>query len=99
MIFDYSKFPYNNDNIIEIFSINNKLNIYLRDNIEEVLKDYSNPYLEPFKPKGGYEFTDKSNYNEGIKNDNLTINPNNWKNFSEKLRIIRFNDFVYLQSQ
>ena len=66
MIFDYSKFPYNNDNIIEIFSINNKLNIYLRDNIEEVLKDYSNPYLEPFKPKGGYEFTDKSNYNEGI---------------------------------
>jgi hypothetical protein len=34
MIFDYSKFPYNNDNIIEIFSINNKLNIYLRDNIE-----------------------------------------------------------------
>jgi len=41
MIFDYSKFPYNNDNIIEIFSINNKLNIYLRDNIEEVLKDYS----------------------------------------------------------
>jgi len=34
-----------------------------------------------------------------IKNDNLTINPNNWKNFSEKLRIIRFNDFVYLQSQ
>ena len=34
MIFDDSKFSYNNDNIIEIFSLNNKLNIYLRDNIE-----------------------------------------------------------------
>jgi hypothetical protein len=29
-----------------------------------------------------------------IKNDKLTINPNNWKNFSEKLRIIRFVDFI-----
>jgi len=146
MIFDDSKFSYNNDNIIEIFSLNIKLNIYLRDNIEEVLKDYSNPDLVPFKPKGGYEFTDKSNYNEGIgiyhthlnrlegklwvliwyfkennsnyydiifevmihptdnynqvlndiKNDKLTINPNTWKNFSEKLRIMRFKNFVYL---
>jgi hypothetical protein len=51
MIFDDSKFPYDNDNIIGIFSLNEKLNIYLRYNIEEVLKDYSNPDLEQFKPK------------------------------------------------
>ena len=143
MYFEGSNSFYNSENIISLLKINNKLNNNLLFNIEEVLKDYANPHLETFKPKGGYEFTDKSNYNEGfgiyhshltklegklwvlvwyfkennngyydiifevmihpkdynqvlndIKNDKLTINPNNWKNFSEKLRIIRFVDFI-----
>jgi len=145
-MFEIHNFGYNIDNINEIISLNTKLLLHLRKNINEVLIDYSNPNLGPFKPKGGYEFTDKSNYNEGIgiyhthlnrlegklwvliwyfkennsnyydiifevmihptdnynqvlndiKNDKLTINPNTWKNFSEKLRIMRFKNFVYL---
>jgi len=30
-----------------------------------------------------------------IKNDPLTLNPNTWKNFSEKI-ILRFNQFIRL---
>jgi hypothetical protein len=66
MYFEGSNSFYNSENIISLLKINNKLNNNLLFNIEEVLKDYANPHLETFKPKGGYEFTDKSNYNEGI---------------------------------
>ena len=143
-MFEIHNFGYNEDNLNEIISLNPKLLLHLRKNINEVLIDYSNPDLESYKPKDGYEFVDKSNHNQGIgiyhshltkledkiwvliwyfkenknnyydiifeamihptdnynqvlndiKDDNLTINPNTWKNFSEKLRIIRFNDFI-----
>ena len=145
-MFEIHNFGYNEDNLNEIISLNPKLLLHLRKNINEVLIDYSNPDLESYKPKDGYEFVDKSNHNQGIgiyhshltkledkiwvliwyfkenknnyydiifeamihptdnynqvlndiKDDNLTINPNTWKNFSEKLRIVRFNDFIYL---
>lgn len=65
MVFDVTNFGYNSENLKDIISINNKLNLSLRDNIEEILKDYQNPNLDKYKPKGGYEFIDKSN-NDGL---------------------------------
>ena len=145
MEFYESNFPHSDINIQKILNIDIKLNKDILYNIEEVLKDYSKPDLEEYKPKDGYEFIDKSNYNEGIgiyhshltkldgkiwvliwyfkennngyydiifetmihpmddyvqvlkdiKNDPLTLNPNTWKNFSEKI-ILRFNQFIRL---
>ena len=143
-MFDIYNFGYDKNNINEIISLNPKLLFHLQNNINEVLKNHSNPNLEKFKPKGGYEFVDKSNYNEGIgiyhshldridgklwvliwyfkenstnyfeiifevmihptddynqvltdiKNDPLTLNPNTWKNFLEKFKILlTFDDF------
>ena len=139
-----SGFPISDENINEILNVNENLNVDILFNVDEIMKDYSNPDLEQFKPKGGYEFTDKSNYNEGIgiyhshlkriegklwvliwylkenednyyntifevmphpmddyhtvlsdiKNDKLAINPNTWRNFSEKFKISRFLDFI-----
>jgi len=144
-MFEIYNFGYDKDNLNEIISLNPKLLLHLRKNINEILKDYINPNLEQYKPKDGYEFIDKSNYNQGIgiyhshltkldgkiwvliwylkennnnyydiifetmihpmddyvqvlkdiKNDPLTLNPNTWKNFSEKI-ILRFNQFIRL---
>ena len=145
MEFDGSNFFHSNENVYKILNINEKLNKDIFFNIKEVLKDYSNPNLDQYKPKDGYEFIDKPNYNQGIgiyhthltkldgkiwvliwyfkennngyydiifevmihpmdnynqvlmdiKNDTLTLNPNTWKNFSEKI-ILRFNQFIGL---
>ena len=65
-MFEIYNFGYNNENIINIFNTYIKLDFYLKDNIIEVLKNYYNPDLEKYKPKDGYEFIVKSNYNEGI---------------------------------
>lgn len=65
MIFDITNFGYNIENLKDISNINNKLFFYIRDNIDKILKDYQNPNLDQYKPKGGYEFIDKSN-NEGL---------------------------------
>jgi hypothetical protein len=145
MEFEGSNFIHSNENVYKILNIDIKLNKDILYNIEEVLKDYSNPDLESYKPKDGYEFIDKSNYNQGIgiyhthltkldgklwvliwyfkenmnnyydiifeamihptdnynqvlkdiKSDPLVINPNTWKNYSEKI-ILSFNQFIRL---
>lgn len=141
---------YNVNNIKELTNIifskykSEKLYKLFEYSIEKILTNYNNPDLKNFKPKDGYEFIDKSNYNEplgiyhshllkidsklivlvwyfrenqqnyyeiifdilphptddykeileNIKKDKLTLNPNTWKNFSEKIIFIKtFIDF------
>ena len=47
---------YDNKILFNLFSLS----------IKNILNNYNNPDLKNFKPKDGYEFIDKSNYNEPL---------------------------------
>jgi len=49
-MFEIYNFGYDKDNLNEIISLNPKLLLHLRKNINEILKDYINPNLEQYKP-------------------------------------------------
>lgn len=50
----------------KIEKFNTKFKLTLQKNIDEVLKNYSNPNLEQFKPNDGYEFIHKDDKNKPL---------------------------------